>query len=77
MATIRKRPNGTWQAAVFVGRDPITGKQLFEYVTCSTQKECKQKARELEQERDEGRLVNIENIRVVEWIKKWMDLKTL
>jgi integrase len=76
LASIRKRPNGTWQATIFVGRD-ASGKQLFKYVTCDTQKECKRKAREIEQEIEEGRLVNLENIRVVAWIEKWMDLKTL
>jgi integrase len=76
MASIRKRPNGTWQATIFVGRD-ANGKQLFKYVTADSQKECKRKAREIEQEIEEGRLVNLENVRVVAWIEKWMDMKTL
>lgn len=76
MASIKKRPNGTWQATVYVGRD-ANGKQLFKYVTKPTMKECKAAAREIEQELEEGTFVNVENIRVVEWIKKWIKMKTL
>lgn len=76
MASFKKRPNGSWQATIYIGRD-VNGKQLFKYITCDQLKEAKKKAREIEQEIEEGRLIHIENIRVVEWIKKWMDMKTL
>lgn len=76
MASIKKRPNGTWQATIYVGRD-ANGKQLFKYVTKPSMKECKAAAREIEQELEEGRFIHVENIRVVEWIKKWMGMKTL
>jgi integrase len=75
MATIKKLPNGTYQARIYTGRD-ANGKQLFKYITKSGWKEIKTAARNAEQELEEGRLINIENIRVVEWIKKWIDLKT-
>ena len=32
MASIKKRPNGTYQATIYIGRD-ADGKQLFKYVT--------------------------------------------
>lgn len=76
MASFKKRPNGTWQATIYVGRD-ASGKQLAKYVTRDTLKECKAAAREIEQELDEGTFIHVENIRTVEWIKKWMDMKTL
>lgn len=72
MASIRKRPNGKWQAAIYVGRD-ANGKQMFRYVTRDTYKECKAAAREIEQEVEEGKLVNIRNMRVIAWIKEWLD----
>lgn len=76
MASIKKRPNGTYQATIYVGRD-ADGKQLFKYVTRNTWKECKAAARDIEQALEEGRFVHIANIRLVEWIKKWMDMTTL
>ncbi len=76
MAHIRKRPNGTYQATIYVGRD-ADGKQLFKYVTRETKKACKAAAREIEQEIEEGRFVRVENIRLAEWIQKWMDMSTL
>lgn len=76
MASIKKRPNGTYQATIYVGRD-ANGKQLFKYVTKPTMKECKVAAREIEQELEEGTFVHVENIRVMAWIEKWLELKTL
>lgn len=77
MASIKKRKHkdGTyvWQATIYVGRD-ANGKQLFEYVTKDSEKECKRVARQIEQELDEGTFLNVENIRVTAWIEKWMEL---
>jgi len=77
LASIRKRKgkNGkvTWQAAVYIARD-ADGTQLFEYVTCDTEKECKQKARALEQQRDEGKLSKIPNMRFSAWAKQWLEI---
>lgn len=73
MASIKKRPNGTYQATIFVGRD-ANGKQMFKYVTRSGLKECKAAAREIEQELEEGNFVHVENIRVTAWIDKWLEL---
>ncbi len=73
MASFKKRPNGTYQATIYVGRD-ANGKQLFKYVTRPTLKECKAAAREIEQELEEGKYVNIGRIRVTTWIEQWMEL---
>lgn len=73
MASITKRPNGTYQARVYVGRDE-NGKQLFKFVTRSTMKECKSAAREIEQELIDGALTQVDNIRVAEWIKNWLEI---
>ena len=73
MASIKKRPNGTYQATIFIGRD-ANGKQLFKYVTKPTLKECKAAARVIEQEIEEGTFVHVENIRVVAWCEKWLEL---
>lgn len=73
MASIKKRPNGTYQATIFVGRD-ASGKQMFKYVTRGSEKECKREARKIEQELDEGTFLHVENMRVVTWIEKWLEL---
>lgn len=73
MASIKKRSNGTYQATIYVGRD-AKGKQLFKYITRDTKKECKAIAREIEQEIQEGRYINVENIRLIVWMEKWLEL---
>lgn len=73
MASIRKLENGKYQATVFVGRD-ANNKQIRKYVTRSTQKECKAAAREMEQEIEDGRFINVENIRLFAWMDKWLEL---
>ncbi|MCO1599789.1 site-specific integrase [Desulfosporosinus nitroreducens] len=73
MASITKRPNGSYQARIHVGRD-IDGKQLPpRCVTKPTLKECKAAAREIEQELEDGKMTNVVNIRVASWIQKWLE----
>jgi hypothetical protein len=54
MAYIRTLSNGTFQAAVYTGTSATEKdkhgkpKKLYEYITCDSEKECKQKARDLE-----------------------------
>lgn len=73
MASIKKLPNGSYQATIYVGRD-AQGKQIRKYVTKPGWKECKAAAREIEQEIEEGRFINIQNIRVSAWMDKWLEL---
>lgn len=77
MASFKKRVNKkgevSYQATIYVGRD-ATGKQIFEYVTRRTLKECKMAAAEIEQEIDEGRYVNLGNMRLTAWVDKWLEL---
>lgn len=73
MASIRKRSDGTWQATIYCGRDE-NDKKICKYVTKHTEKEVKKAARELEQELEDGKLTNVDNIRVAEWIKTWLEI---
>lgn len=73
MASIKKRPNGTYQATIYVGRD-ADGKQLFRYVTRDKEKDCKSAAREIEQEIENKNFTNIGNIKLVDWINEWIEL---
>jgi len=73
MASIRKRADGTWQATVYVGRDE-NGKKINKYVTKHSEKEIKKAVRELEQLIEEGTLTNVDNHRISEWIKTWLEI---
>jgi integrase len=69
MASIKKRPNGTYQATIYTGRDE-NGKPLKpEYVTRITLKECKAAAREIEQNIADGKFVRVDNVRVMALIE--------
>lgn len=73
MASIKKLSKDKWQATVFIGRD-ANGKQLKKKKTFSTEKEAKAFARELEQEIEERKYINIDNIRLSVWMDKWLEL---
>lgn len=73
MASIKKLPNGRFQATVFIGRD-ANGKQLKKKITMDSEKEVKVAARELEREIEEGRFTNMDKMRVSAWLDKWLEL---
>jgi integrase len=77
MASIRKViKNGkvSWQATVSYGRD-ASGKQIRDWVTRDTEKECKTAARKLEQDFEEGKINNYSNMKFEMWANKFIDLK--
>lgn len=73
MASFMKRSNGSYQATIYVGRD-ANGKVMRKYITRRTLRECKAAARKIEQELEEGNLVDIDNIRVTAWIKEYLEM---
>jgi len=73
MASITKRPNGTYQARVYAGRD-ANGKQIIKCVTHQSPRECARLARKLELEIEEGNLTNVPNMRLSTWIEQWLDI---
>jgi len=77
MATIRKRVNKngkeSWQAIVYVGLDE-NGEEIRRYVTCDSKKEAKQKAREMENELEDGNYINVGKVKVTKWIEDWMEI---
>ncbi|WP_407311016.1 tyrosine-type recombinase/integrase [Desulfosporosinus sp. SB140] len=73
MASIKKLDNGSYQATIYLGRDE-NGKKINKYVTRSGLKECRSAARKIEQEHEEGKLTNVDNIRIAEWIKNWIEI---
>ena len=77
MASIRKIiRNGKvvgWQATISCGRD-ANNKQIREYVTRDTAKECKSAAREIEQDYEEGKLSKYSNMKFSIWAAKYLKI---
>ena len=74
MASFRKLKNGNCQATIYCGLD-ADGKQIREYITMPTKRECKIAAAERELEIEENGLDNVGNMRFSVWAEKWLSLK--
>lgn len=74
MASIKKLPNGRFQATVFVGR--VAGKQDKRRKTFDTEKEAKIWARDLEKDIEERNFSNMDNTRASIWFDKWLELNS-
>ena len=73
MASIKKLSNGSYQATIYIGKDE-NGKRINKYVTKRGWHECKKAVQEIEQENVEGKLSDVDNIRISEWIKNWLEI---
>lgn len=73
MASIRKLPNGTFQATVYVGRD-VNGKMIRKYITGDREKEVRAAARELETEIEEKKYTCLSSTRATIAFDKWIEL---
>ena len=73
MASIKKLENGSYQATIYVGKDE-NGKRINKYVTKQGWHECKKAVQQIEQELVDGRMSNVDNIRIVEWTKNWLEI---
>ena len=72
MAVITKRPNGSYQAVIYVGRED-DGKKIRRTVTKPGLRECKLAAKEIEKELEDQNFSNVRNIGVVAWIDEWIE----
>lgn len=73
MASIQKLANGNFKATVSLGRD-ANGKQIRKTITCDSEKECKRRAREIEQDYEDGKYININKIKFSKWADEWFSL---
>lgn len=73
MASIKKNANGTYSATVYVGRD-VNGKMLRKYITRDSWKECRDAARELEQEVSNKTLNNYTLMKMADYMDKWLEV---
>lgn len=70
--SIRKRPDGRWEARYTSGDNPQTGKQVQHSIYGKTQKEVREKLRSITAKIDKG--VYTEPIRITlgEWLDTWL-----
>jgi integrase len=73
MASIKKLPNGTFQATVYVGRD-ASGRMLREYFTRRTRREAADAARIREQEIADGDVTSYATMSLKAFQALWLDL---
>ncbi len=73
MASIKKNPNGSYSATVYVGRD-VNDKMVRKYITAPSLKECKIKVRELEEDIENKSLNNLSNMKMTYYMDKWIEV---
>lgn len=69
--TIRRRPDGRWEARYTVGREPGTGKQVQRSVYGSTQKEVRQKLAQVTATIDSGTYKEPCKMTLGQWLDIW------
>lgn len=70
--SIRKRPDGRWEARYTTGFDPKTGKQIQRSIYGKTQKEVRQKLNQVTAEIDTGDYLEPSGMKLRDWLDNWM-----
>lgn len=73
MASFKKLANGSYKGTIYVGRDS-NGKMLREYITKPTLKECKESAREIENDIANKSLNNLSKMKMSDYMDKWIEV---
>lgn len=71
--TIRKRPDGRWEARYTIGHDSGTGKQIQRSIYGATQKEVRQRLTQKLREIDTKTLLNDDKRTLAVYLDSWMD----
>lgn len=69
---IRQRANGSYEVFVYLGKDPLTGKERRRTGTAATHKAAEQLRTQFLSEVDKGR-VNISKATLAELLQRWLD----
>ena len=69
---VRKRPNGTWEGRYTAGTDERTGKSIRRSVYGKTQKEVRERLRQITNDIDTGSYVAPCSMKYSEWIDIWL-----
>jgi integrase len=71
--SIRQRTDGTWEAILSVGRDPLTGKLKRVSYYGKTQREVVEKAARAKAARAQGTYVKPEKLTLGQWLAEWLE----
>lgn len=70
--TIRKRPDGRWEARYTIGFDPTTGKQKQKSIYGKSQKEVREKLTEITAKLDAGAHIEPPKMPLSDWLDTWL-----
>lgn len=70
--TIRKRPDGRYEARIVLGHDPGTGKPIRKSVYGKTQKEVRQQMQRVQVERADGVFLEPSKLTLAQWLDIWL-----
>ena len=70
---IRKRKDGRWEGRYTVGRDPVTGKQIFKNVLGKTQAEVKEKLQKALAQAKKIDFAKTGKYTVTMWMNEWFE----
>ncbi len=70
--SIRKRPDGRWEARYTTGFDPKTGRQIQRSIYGKTQKEVRQKLNQVTAEIDSGDYLEPSGMKLRDWLDSWL-----
>ena len=71
--TIRKRKDGTWEGRYTAGTDPKTGRQIRRSIYGKTQKEVRERLRQITTDVDTGAYVAPCAMKFSEWLDIWLE----
>ncbi|GAB2044831.1 site-specific integrase [Agathobaculum sp. TL06] len=71
--TIRKRKDGTWEGRYTTGTDPKTGRQIRRSIYGKTQKEVRERLRQITTDVDTGAYVAPCAMKFSEWLDIWLE----
>lgn len=75
--SLRKRSDGRWEGRCTIGYDPETGKQVQRSVYGKTQKEVRQKVKQILADLEDGTYVEPTSMTVGEWLDIWLSEYTV
>ena len=70
---IRKRKDGRWEGRYTVGRDPMTGKQIFKNVLGKTQAEVRKKLKQAIEDSSKLDFTKTGKYTVGQWMDVWFE----
>lgn len=70
--TIRKRPDGRWEARYTTGFDPVTGRQIQRSIYGKTQREVREQLAQITTELDTGTYIVPSQMTLEQWLEVWL-----